>query len=63
MLLKNLLSIYAGTLLIPWNSGMKSGTVNKTNPIPSYPYTAGLVSKMRDLCEQTEKGLDAFRSA
>lgn len=50
MLLEDLLSIYAGTLLIPWNSGMKPGTVNKNNPIPSYPYIAGLVSKMGDLC-------------
>jgi len=46
-------------LLILWNSGMKPRIVNKTSPIP----IADLASKMGDLCEQTEKGLDAFRKA
>lgn len=55
--------VYAGTLLLPWNPTMKPGTVNEKNLTPSHPNIAGLASKLGDLCEQREKGLDAFRNA
>lgn len=42
---------------------MKPGTANENNPVPAYSYLTGLVSKMGDLCEQTETGPGAFRNA
>jgi len=52
-----------GTFLILWNFGMKPGTVNENNWMPACSYITGLVSKIGDLCEQTEKGPGAFRNA